>query len=114
MQEIQQSIIAVTNSQGFYFWVGIVISVGMLAGSRFDNKLAGFARSMAIIAPYGLILFLTNATRLYETSLKKTLSADAYNSSVTLFIITGAYIVGLFLGHMAVKKGKEQAIKERQ
>ncbi len=111
MQEIIQSIVNVTQAQGFYLYVGMIISVGMIAGSKFDNRFAGFKKSVTLILPYAIILLFVNVTRLYETGQTRPITADAYNGSVSLALITIAYISGLFIGHMVVKKGKEQAHK---
>lgn len=109
MQEIWQSINIVTSSPGFFWYVGTIISIGMLAGSKYDNKFTGFIKSLSLILPYTFVLLLTTFSRLYQTYLIKPLSSDAFNGSITLIIITLAYILGLFMGHMAVKKGKEAA-----
>lgn len=111
MQEVQQSIQQVISSPGFFWWVGVIISIGMLAGAKFDNRIQGFVKSIILIFPYSLVLLLTTLNRLYIISYDKPLNADAYNGIVTLVIITLAYIVGLFLGHMAVKKGHEAGVK---
>ena len=107
--EINQSIILVSSSQYFWWYMGSVISLGMLVGAKFDDGLKGLKRSISVLFPYFFILFITNGSRLVETSWKQPLGATAYNSIVTLLAVTFFYGIGLIFGHLIKKRAVEEA-----
>ena len=109
MQELKESLQLVIQSPYFLWYCSLILSLGMVIGAKFDDSFRGFRRSVALITPYFLILIITNGSRMYNTSLAKPLTATAYNSIITLSIITFLYILGLFIGHMIDLKGKEKA-----
>lgn len=112
MQEINESFYLVTQSVNFWWYMSTILSLGMVIGAKFDHKLRGFTRSLALLVPYTSIIFLTNFSRLYETSQKTHLGATSFNSMWTIIIITAFYIVGLFIGHMIDQKAKHKAQTE--
>lgn len=111
-QEIMQSLQIVTSASGFFWYVGTIIAVGMIAGAKLDHNFSGLRKSLFLILPYAAILFFTTSSRLYQTALVRTLNADAYNGLMTLVLITIAYVIGLFIGHVIVSNGTEQAKKQ--
>lgn len=112
MQEITDSLHLVIRSVNFWWYMSTILSLGMVIGAKFDDKLRGFTRSLALIVPYTSILFLTNFSRLYETAQIKPLASTAYNSMWSLTIITVFYVTGLFIGHMIDRKAKHNAQRE--
>jgi hypothetical protein len=112
MQEVNQSLLLVINSVNFWWYMSTILSLGMVIGAKYDDRFAGFRKSLSIITPYTMIIFLTNASRMYETSHTKPLTATAYNSLWSLVIITIFYVVGLFIGHMIDQKAKIKAHEE--
>lgn len=91
-----------------------ILSLGMVIGAKYDDRFNGFKKSISLIAPYTSIIFLTNLSRMYETSHSKPLTATAYNSMWTLLIITIFYTLGLFVGHMIDRRAKVQARTEHK
>lgn len=83
----------------------------MYIGTRLDDGLNGFKRSMAIILPFIAILVIVNVSRIYQTSFTATLTANAYNGTVSAIITSLFYIVGLFIGHMISYKAKQEVLK---
>lgn len=107
MQEIITSFINVTNATGFWFYMGGVLSMGMVVGNRFDESYKGFRRSIVVLIPYFVMLFFVTSSRVYEISRIKLLGADAYNSLITLGVVTLFYVLGLFLGHVILLKARK-------
>lgn len=112
MQEILVSIKNVSSASFFWWYMSMIISLGMVVGAKFDNRFRGFIKSIILLAPYTLILLLTNISRLYETSLRKELTSDAYNGTASLFMVTIFYMLGLFIGHMIDKQGKIEVMRK--
>lgn len=113
-KEIITSLSLVTSSPLFYYYVSTIFAFGMVIGAKYNHKFNGFKQSMTLLAPYTLIIFTTTISRIYETSTRTTVTANAYNSLVTLVLITIIYVLGLFIGHMLDLKGKEVAHKEHR
>lgn len=108
MQEILTSFINVTSATGFWFYMGGVVSMGMVVGNRFDESYKGFKRSIVLLLPYFVMLFFVTSSRVYEVSRIRLLGADAYNSLITLGIVTFFYVLGLFIGHVILLKAKKE------
>jgi hypothetical protein len=108
MQEIIQSLQAVTGATGFWFYMGGVVSLGMVVGNKFDDKYRGLSKSLTLLSPYVFILFLTTASRLVETGFKQPLGSNAYNSTITLLLVTFFYILGLFIGHVILEEAHKK------
>jgi hypothetical protein len=112
MQEVNDSLFLVVGSQYFWWYMGGILSTGLIIGVKYDDQFRGFRKSLSIIAPYTSIIFLTNMSRMYETSQTKALTATAYNSMWSLLIITIFYVLGLFIGHMIDQRAKVKAHEE--
>ena len=109
MQEINDSLYLVIQSQYFWWYMSTILSLGMVIGAKYDDRFAGFKKSLSLILPYTSIIFLTNISRMYERSQSQPLTATAYNSLWSLIIITLFYVLGLFIGHMIDRKAKQSA-----
>lgn len=114
MQEIIQSLYTVTSAAGFWFYMGGVVSLGMVIGNRFDESYKGFRKSVFLLSPYVILLILTNASRIAQIGFEKPLDSMAYNGLITIGIITIFYITGLFLGHVILRKAHKEVEKKAQ
>lgn len=112
MQEIAHSINQVITSGGFLYNLSMIIVIGIVAGVKLNEYFVGFKRSMVILIPFIFILLLTNLMRIYDMSSDQVIGYNAYNGSVSIAIVSLAYVVGLFLGHVTFHKAKKDARKE--
>lgn len=112
MNTVIQSLSAVVGGQGFPVFMSIIFTLGMYFGNRHDDGFRGFKKSVGIIAPWSMIVILTNVFRILEVSKYNTVTSAAYNGSITAFLATVCYIPGLFIGHMIKQAAEKQAIRE--
>lgn len=94
----------VIDSPYFWLYIGLIISFGMVFGGRLNEGMNGFRKSMMILLPFSLMLFVIMASRLFYTATIFPLGANAYNNVITLIITTFFYTLGLFMGHMVVSR----------
>lgn len=112
MNEILTSLSTVTQSQFFWFYMGLIITFGMVIGARLDEGVRGFQRSMIIILPFMVVMIITNLSRIYQASFTGVITPQAYNGTVSMLITAVFYVIGLFSGHMVSYKAKQSVIKE--
>lgn len=108
---IIESISNVALANGFLFNMSLIVVIGMFTGVKYNEGKIGFSRSLVIMAPFSLILILTNAMRIYEVALEKDITSSAFNASITIAFTSFFYILGLFIGHVLFHKAKEEAVK---
>lgn len=113
MNEILTSLSAVTSSQFFWFYMGLIITFGVVIGTRLDEGVKGFQRSMLIILPFLVVMIITNVSRIYQASFERIITPQAYNGTVSMVMTAVFYILGLFAGHMVSYKAKESVYKEK-
>lgn len=107
-----ESFFEVTTGTGFWFNMGLIITVGMIAGFKFNESLIGLKRSLAILLPFSLSLVSVNAFRIFGYSQSADLGANAYNGTISVILTTVFYMIGLFFGHVLFKKAKHDALKD--
>lgn len=112
MQEITQSLNTVLSTSGFLYTMSMIIVIGILVGVKLNEFFVGFKRSIVILIPFVFVLLLTNFIRILEITNGSPIGHNAYNGSISIFITTICYVVGLFLGHVTFHKAKEDAQKE--
>lgn len=109
MENVINSFYLVINANQFLTMASITLMVGIFWGWLYDQKFAGFKRSVSLIAPHSLLIIVTSLFRISEYSSTNVLTANAYNGIMTIFLTTFFYIGGLFIGHMIDRNAKQQA-----
>lgn len=112
VESIGQSMIYVSQVQGFLLLMSLVICFGMFVGIKLDDGKAGFKRSALVLLPYIILVMIINISRIYQTILLMPITYSAFNGTVTMFITSLFYLLGLCVGHIIFKKAKIAAIKE--
>lgn len=112
VESIGQSMIYVSQVQGFLLLMSMVICFGMFVGIKLDDGKAGFKRSALVLLPYIILVMIINISRIYQTILLMPITYSAFNATITMFIALIFYLIGLFAGHIIFKKAKIAAIKE--
>lgn len=111
MNDISESLQQVTQSPNFWFYMGLIVSLGMVIGAKLNEGLTGLKRSLLILIPFVLLLTLTNLSRVYYYSLQYGMGAQSYNNTIALALTATAYCSGLVLGHLIVAHAVRSALK---
>lgn len=109
MENVISSFYLVINANQFLTMASITLMVGIFWGWLYDQKFAGFRRSLSLIAPHSILIIITSLFRITEYSTKNVFTANAYNGVMTILLTTFFYIIGLFIGHMIDHNAKNQA-----
>lgn len=110
IHQLFESFVFVSN--GLFFWqaMAMVTIISMLIGSIVYNGDINMAKKATlVISSYALMLLFTTFARIYENTglqFSNTNYINAYAGMITTFCITLFYIVGIFLGVLAHKKGR--------
>lgn len=109
------SISMVTTSPNFFFYMGLVVSFGMIVGGKLNEGMDGLKKSVIVLLPFGFVMLLTTSSRLFYTSSLSSfpLSANAYNGLFTLVFTSLFYLIGLVLGHTIVSSTIRKIYKEK-
>lgn len=109
MNEVIKSIQVVSSSPYFFFYMGLIITFGMIIGVHLDDGVRGFKRSLTIIMPFLIMTVITTLSRIYSISHDVVISFQAYNGTVSFLISSFFYIIGLFIGHSITYKATKAA-----
>lgn len=109
------SVYLVIRSPHFFFYMGLVVSFGMIVGGRLNEGMAGLKKSMFVLIPFGFVLFMTTSSRIFFTSnlYPIPLSANAYNGIFTLLFTGIFYFIGLLLGHTVVSNTVKKIYRQK-
>lgn len=105
---IGQSFVTVYFGYGFPQMISATLALGMSIGVLRNQGATGFRVSLSVITPLLVCLILTNVLRIYGVSATTTIGSSAYNGSTSMLMITGAYVVGLFIGHIILSHARHQ------
>lgn len=98
---IWKIILYVVNSPGFWGSMGFTTATSMLVGALlYDGRLEEFKKGVITITTYGFFIFITMTSRIAPQI--QQLDPDkiqiAWGGTVTVFIVTIFYVLGLGLG----------------
>jgi hypothetical protein len=109
ISQIFDSFIFVAN--GLYFWQAMasVTILAMFVGSIiYNGDLVMVRKAALLITSYASMILLTTFTRIYgNTGLVFVNHRNAYAGMITTACITFFYLVGIYLGVLAHKKGRK-------
>lgn len=108
LQQIGQSFVTVYGGYGFPQMISATLALGMSIGVLRNQGTRGFRVSLSVISPLLICLILTNILRIYDVSTTRAVGSSAYNGSTSMLMVTGAYIVGLFIGHIIFAHARHQ------
>ena len=108
LQQIGQSFVTVYSGYGFPQMISATLALGMSIGVLRNQGTRGFRVSLSVITPLLFCLLLTNALRIYEVSTTRVVGFSAYNGSTSMLMITSAYVVGLFIGHIIFAHARQR------
>lgn len=112
LNDLLLSLLMVTQSPGFFLYLGSVISLGMVVGYKLNHGAVGFRKSLVVLLPFTFVLLLTMLSRLYFLSFIQTIGPTAYNAIITIFVDLFGYVFGLWCGHYITKTAVKQVYTE--
>lgn len=121
MQVLFESVKIVTSATGFWFFIGCIISLGMVIGAKLNEGGNGFKRSITILLPFSVVLFSTNLARVFDYARINGFGGQSFTNTFSIIFVSMAYIFGLAVGHLFIshtlkpyRKRLEELEVERQ
>lgn len=109
MQEIIESLRIVITDPGIWPSLGTTVAGAMFIGAMLNNGRYGLKTSLTVLLPYTIFLFIPTISRiLHKLSDGTMVGASAWNGTITLFLVTVSYILGLTIGHLIIHRVNQE------